>query len=208
MLQAISSVPHFGGQQSFDIFGEEKAWAKNGNSICKNIEEPSLISIGFSFAGAGDRLAREAERHNPSSHNRSELLPRETRNICEDRSLVKPSVFNLFDQVCAGECFPLAVSHAAKIWDCSGKSKPDTLVSAAKADIRDDGIITVVHFILVCSPFRHIPSRDSICFWDTLVSAAKADVRDDGIITVVHFILVCSPFRHIPSRDSICFWGA
>jgi hypothetical protein len=98
-------------------------------SVAEDVEEPSLVLGCFSLPGAGHRLAWKAGADNTLTHDWTKLSVWESGNIREDRCRIKESCFNLFNQVPDGECFPLAVSDCAKIWDCFVESKADALIT-------------------------------------------------------------------------------
>jgi hypothetical protein len=142
VAEDTGSIGHSGGQESLHIFGEEPSGSHDSNAICDGVEEPSLVFCSFPLSGVADGLARPAEGQNPSSHERSELLPGESMDIRENRSWVQQSAFSFRAKVGGAKDFPLAVSDAAQISYDSVESKSDTFVSAAKADVRDDGMMT------------------------------------------------------------------
>jgi hypothetical protein len=64
-LDAVSenarTVWHSRGEQSFDVFGEEHSRLHDGDSICNDVEQPSLVIDRFSLSSDTDWLTWPTE---------------------------------------------------------------------------------------------------------------------------------------------------
>jgi hypothetical protein len=146
------------GDVSLDVLEEADSWSQNPNAICDGWPEVPLVFGSKSLTGCAEWLAGVATREDV--HAVRKRCPREGSQIAPDWSRIKLPAFHAREKEFDGGCFPLTVSDRAQVADNSRKSKVDSSVSGAEAEMSDFSWFGSIHMVFwLHLVFRPVPRR-------------------------------------------------